>query len=142
MLPGMVKAGCSEDDFLNMLLDLVQTSWKEKRVPKDWSDAVLAPIPTKGDMRKCDIWRGIALLDVVDRVIAWIIQERLLAEEELPESQCNFRKGRGCSDMVFAVRQLVEKPWEHRSKSFLVLGSTRKARCSRQCGEADKIVPL
>jgi hypothetical protein len=53
-----------------MMLDLVQTSWREKRVPKDWSDAVLVPIPKKGDMRKCDNWRGIALLDVVGKVIA------------------------------------------------------------------------
>ena len=40
-----------------------------------------------------------------------MIQGRLqkLAEDELPESQCGFRKGRGCMDMVFTMRQLVEK---------------------------------
>ena len=77
-------------------------------------------------MRKCDNWRGIALLDVVGKVTAWIIQERLqkLAEEELPESQCG---SHGCSDMVFTVRQLVEKYWEHRSKSFLVFIDLNKA---------------
>ena len=48
-----------------MLLDLVQTSWKDKRVPKDWSDAVLVRTPKKGDMRKCDNWRDIALLGMV-----------------------------------------------------------------------------
>ena len=122
ILPEMVKAGCSEDVFLDMMLDLVRTSWKEKRVPKDWSDTVLVPIPKKGDLHKCDNWRGMALLDVVAKVLARIIQERLqrLAEKELPESQCGFRKGHGCSDMVFTVRQLIEKSWEHRSKSFLV----------------------
>ena len=53
--------------------------------------------PKKGNLRKCDNWRGIALLDVVGKVVARIIQERLrsLAEEELPESQCGFRKGHG-----------------------------------------------
>ena len=51
-------------------------------------------------MRKCDNWRGIALLDAVGKLTVRIIQERLqtLAEEELPESRCGFRKGRGCSD--------------------------------------------
>ena len=129
VLPEMVKAGCSEDYFLNMMLDLVQTSWKENRVPKDWSDVVLLPIPKKGELHKCDNWRGIALLDVVGKVIVRIIQERLqkLAEEELPESQCGFRKGRSCSDVVFTVRQLVEKSWEHRSKSFLVFIDLKKA---------------
>ncbi len=34
--------------------------------PADWSDAVLVPIPKKGDLTQCDNWRGIALLDVVE----------------------------------------------------------------------------
>ena len=33
----------------------------------------------------------------------------------------------GCSDMVFTVRQLVEKSWEHRTKSFLVFIDLNKA---------------
>ena len=27
----------------------------------------------------------------------------MLAEDELPESQCGFRKGRGCADMIFTA---------------------------------------
>ena len=46
------------------------------------------PILKKGDLNKCDNWRGIALLDVVGKAIARILQDRLqvLAEEVLPES--------------------------------------------------------
>ena len=85
ILPEMVKAACCESDFLELLLDLVQTTWEKGEVPKDWSDDLLVPIPKKGDR---DNWRGIAQLDVVGKVVAKIIQERLqdLAEEELPES--------------------------------------------------------
>ena len=110
ILPEMIKAACCDEDFLRLLLDLVQMTWRECEVPQDWSDALLIPIPKKGTLSKCDNWRGIALLDVVGKVAARIVQERLqiVAEEELPESQCGFRKGRGCSDMVFTVRQLVE----------------------------------
>ena len=32
--------------------------------------------------------------------------------QTLPESQCGFQKGRGCIDMVFAARQMVEKSRE------------------------------
>ena len=31
----------------------------------------------------------------------------------LPDSQCDFRKGRGCTAIIFAARQLMEKTWEH-----------------------------
>jgi hypothetical protein len=67
--------------------------------------------------------------DIVDKAVARIIQERLqtLAEEELPESQCGFRKGHGCSDMIYTVRQLVKTSWDHRAKSFLVFIDLKKA---------------
>ena len=58
-----------------------------------------------------------------------MLQVRLqkLAEEELPESQCGFRKGRSCADMIFTVRQLVEKSWEQDSKVFLTFIDLKKA---------------
>ena len=98
-------------------------------MPQDWVDAVLIPIPKNGDLCNCNNWRGIALLDVVGKVVATILQERLqvLAEQGLPESQCGFRKGRSCTDMIFVVRQLMEKSWEHRAKTFFTFIDLKKA---------------
>ena len=135
ILPEMVKVACQDPDFLDRLLCLVHTAWREKCVPKDWTDAVLVPIPKKGDLSSCDNWRGISLLDVVGKAIARILQDRLqhLAEEELPESQYGFCKGRGCSDMIFTIRQLVEKSWEHQANIFLLFIDLRKANDSVPC---------
>ncbi len=67
-----------------------------------------------------------------------------MAEDELPESQCEFRKERSCTDMMFAVGQLVEKSWEHRSCAFFTFVDLKKAYdymcsgctmgCSREAG--------
>ena len=129
ILPEMVKAGCCREEFRSFLLDLVHAVWEQRQVPRDWSDAILIPIPKRGDLSQCDNWRGISLLEVVGKVMARIFQERLqqVAEDELPESQCGFRKGRGCSDMSFVIRQLVEKSMEHRLKQFLVFVDLKKA---------------
>ena len=56
------------------------------------------PIPKKGDLSVCDNWRGIALLEVVGKMVARLLQEWLqkMAENLLPESQGGFRKARGC----------------------------------------------
>ena len=43
-----------------------------------------------------------------------------MAEEVLPDSQCGFRSGRGCTDMVYCVRQLVEKAREHNTQIFML----------------------
>ena len=56
ILPEILKAACCEDDFLDLLFDLVLSVWQESKVPKDWVDAVLIPIPKKGDLTECDDW--------------------------------------------------------------------------------------
>lgn len=89
ILPEMVKVAFQRPEIVYRLLTMVHTAWREKSVSKDWTDAVLVPIPKKGDLSNCDNWRGISLLDVVGKAIARILQDRLqhLVEEELPESQ-------------------------------------------------------
>ena len=71
---------------------------------KDWQDAVVVLIPKKGDLKQCDHWRGISLLDVVGKVLGRIVQGRLqaIAEKILPESQIGFRK-----DVVVQTRFLL-----------------------------------
>ena len=100
----MVKAGCQSDDRVSRpAVGLVHTAWREKKVPQKWANSVLVPVPKKGDLSCCNNWQGISLLDVVGNVVARILQDRLQQlAEVLPESQCEFQKKRGCSD-IFVV---------------------------------------
>ena len=129
ILPDMLKVGRGNEDFREMIVDLVKAVWEERQVPQEWVDAILIPIPKKGNLHSCDNWRGISLLEVMGKVVARMIQNRLqvLAEMELPESQCGFRKGRGCVDMIFSIRQLTEKAVEHRAKQYLIFVDLTKA---------------
>jgi len=88
ILPEMLKVGARNEDFVSMLTDLICAARKDRRVPQEWVDAILIPIPKKENFHCCDNWRGIALLDVVGKLAARIVQSRLqsLAEWELPES--------------------------------------------------------
>ena len=129
ILPEMLRAACGEEDYMKLLLELVGGVWRQCEVPTDWRDVVLVPLPKKGDLSSCDNWRGIALLEVVGKVVARVLQERLqkLADDLLPESQCGFRKVRSCTDMIFTIRQLVEKSWEDTTKSFFTFIDLKKA---------------
>ena len=95
----------------------------------DWRNALLVPIPKKGNRHHYDNWRGISLLDVAGKLFARILQDRLtiVAEENLPESQCGFRRGRGCLDMVYVVRQLIAKSYEHQSLLCAMFIDLKKA---------------
>ena len=96
ILPELIHCGgCELED---RILEIMGQMWEVGSVVDDWKDAVVVPIPKKGDLRRCDNWRGISLLDVVGKVMARIVKERLekIADRVLPESQSGFRKGRGC----------------------------------------------
>ena len=103
-----MKAICNEEALISSLLKLTADVWRRDEVPSGWCDAVLIPLPKKGDLSHCDNWRGISLLDVVGKVMACVLQERLqkLAEDQLPESQCGFRKGRGCTEDMTSKKSL------------------------------------
>ena len=50
-----------------------------------------------------------------------------IAEVVLPESQCGFRRNRGTTDMIFAVRQLTEKAREQHRNLYTTLVDLPKA---------------
>ena len=120
----------------------------------DWKDAVVILIPKKEDLQQCNNWRGISFLDVAGKVFARIVQDRLqrIAEHMLPESQNGFRKSRGCCDMIFATRQLMEKTREHEDSLFTLFVDLRKAynsvprqalwRVLERCGVPPKMLSI
>ena len=69
-------------------MELFQKVWKEGSVPQEWKDALVVPIPKKGDLSQCDNLRGISLLDIGDKLFFKIIPQRLqtVAEKVLPDS--------------------------------------------------------
>ena len=83
----------------------------------------------KGAHDHCDYFRGIALLSIPGKVFCRVIQKRLAEKvnQVLRESQCGFRKGRGCIDQVFSLRVLAEKAREYNTPLYLCFVDLRKA---------------
>ena len=73
------------------LADWLRDVWTQSYAPHDWHHAGLVPVPEKGDLRQCDQWRGIALLDV-GKVCGRIIENKLrsVVENDVLQSQCGF----------------------------------------------------
>ena len=78
----------------------------------DWVIACIVPLyKGKGDMYECSNFRGISLLSVVGKVYGRVLINRIRdkAENVIAEVQGGFRRGRGCTDQIFIVRQICEK---------------------------------
>ena len=82
--------------------------------PEEWEDGVMIPLHKKDDRMECKNYGGICLLNVAYKILAKIIQMRLLkyTEDITGEYQSGFRSGSSTTDHLFSVRQLLEKCYE------------------------------
>ena len=97
---------------LEWLVRLFNKCFMLSIVPVDWVIACMVPLyKGKGDMYKCSNFRGISLLSVVGKVYGRVLINRIRDKTEnvIAEVQGGFRRGRGCTDQIFTVRQICEK---------------------------------
>ncbi len=81
---------------------------REGTVPLEWRSACVVPLyKGKEDKFECSSLRVISLPSVVGKVYGRVLVERIWCgtESMVGEEQNGFRKGRGCMDQVFVVRQ-------------------------------------
>ena len=102
----------SHNGIAEWLWDIVNKCWTEENLPQDWKLAEVVPLyKNKGKRSECGNYRGISLLLVPGKVFASIILNRCkdALDQVLREEQCGFRKSGGCTDQLFALRQILEK---------------------------------
>ena len=104
-------------------LHVAVSIWQSESVPEDWVKQLTIPLHKKGAHDHCDNFRGIALLSIPGKIFCRVIQKRLAerGNQLLRESQCGFRKGRGCIDQVFSLRVLAEKAREYNTPLYMYL---------------------
>ena len=97
---------------LEWLVRLFNICFMLSIVSVDWVIACMVPLyKGKGDMYECGNFRGISPLSVVGKVYGRVLINRIRDKTEnvIAEVQGDFRRGRGCTDLIFIVRQICEK---------------------------------
>ena len=81
------------------------------------------PIPKKGNAKEYSNYRTIALISQASKVVLKILQVRLqqYMNDELPDVQAGFRKGRGTRDQIANIRWILEKEENSRKTSISAL---------------------
>ena len=101
----------------------------EQEIPSDWKRSLIITIPKKGDMTICDNYRGISLLSVPSKVFCRIIIDRIREgiKDKLRNEQAAFRKGRGTSEQVFILRNILEQCAEWQAPLYINFIDFKKA---------------
>ena len=78
-------------------------------------------IPKKGALSNCNNWRGITLLSVLSKILAKLIITRIseAVHQQLRQEQAGFRKGRGCTDQIFTLRNVIEQCTEWQRQLYI-----------------------
>ena len=100
-----------------------------EQVPPEWETGLLKILPKKGDLSNPANYRGIMMLEVAYKIVAYILLTRLkpIKEGGQLEPQCGFMAGRGRFDGIFTLRQMIKKRHEHGLGTWLLLIDLVKA---------------
>ena len=118
--PELFKKG--GERIVLLLKDLFKNIWREEAVPDEWRTSILLPFHKKGDKLVCSNYRGISLLCIGLKILEAILLARFddLYDSYARDNQAGFKKGRGCRDQVFALRQIIEQRSEYNRPTVMV----------------------
>ena len=122
-----------KDDAVKVLHSTCQQIWKTQQWPQDCKRSEFIPIPKKGNAKECSNYYTIALISHASKVMLKILQSRLqqYVNQELPDVQAGFRKGRRTRDQIANIRWIIEEVRELNQKKvyFCFIDSTKAFDC-------------
>ena len=108
-----------KDDAVKVLHSICRQIWKIQQWPQDWKMSVFISIPKKGNTKECSNYHTIAFISHTNKVVLKILQFRLqqYVNQELPDVQAGFRKGRRTRDQIANIHWVIEKQENYRKAS-------------------------
>ena len=107
----------------------VSKSGRHQQRPQDQKRSILIPIPKNGSTKECSNHQAIALISHASKSTLKILYDRFqhYTNQEHPEIQAGFRKGRGTRDQIANIRWIIEKAREFQKNIYLCFISYAKA---------------
>ena len=104
-----------------MLHSICQQIWKTQQWPQDWKRSVFIPIPKKGSAKDCANYHTIGLILHTSKAMLKILQARShqYMNQEIPDVQAGFRKGRGTRDQIANICWIIEQTREFQENIYL-----------------------
>ena len=117
---------------------------KTQQWPQNRKRSVFIPIPKKGNAKEFSNDHMIALFSHASKVMLKILQARLqqYINQEIPDDQAEFRKGRETRDQIANICWIIEKTREFQKSMYFCLLTTLKPLTvwiKTKCGKFLKI---
>ena len=108
---------------------ICQQIWKTQQWPQDWKRSVFILIPKKGNAKECSNYHTIVLISHSSKGMLKILQVRVqqYMNQEIPDIQAVFRKGRGTRDQIVNIHWTIEKAREFQKNIYFCFTDSAKA---------------
>ena len=109
-----------KDDAVKVLHSMCQQNLENSQLSQERKWSVFIPIPKKGNAKECSNYRTTALISHASKVILKILQARLqqYMNQELPDVQAGFTKGRGTRDQIANIHWIIDKAREFQKNIY------------------------
>ena len=115
-----------KDSAIKVLHWICQQIWKTQQWSRDWKRSALFPISKKGSAKECSNYCTVALISHTGRVMLCYLgssnalQSRLqeYVNQEHPDVQAGFRRGRRTKDQVANIHWIIEKARKLKKKKI------------------------
>ena len=122
----MLKVSC--DIVAPKLTTLINLIIHEGRIPDEWNESyIISLYKGKGHSLECGNYRGLKLLEVLQKVLERILESLVREQISIDSMQFGFMPGRGTTDAIFILRQLQEKSLGKKKDIFLAFVDLEKA---------------
>ena len=117
------------DDIVKVLPSVCQQIWKTQQWLQDWKRSVFIPIPKNSNAKKCSNYCTIVLISHDSKIMSKTLQARLqhYMNQELPDVQAGFRKGRGTRDQTASICWIIDKAREFQKNIYFCFIDYAKA---------------
>jgi hypothetical protein len=117
------------DLIVETIHPLLNEVWRSETIPEKWKDGLIIKLPKKGDLSVCSNWRGITLLNTINKILSIVIHERIsiALEPTLRKEQAGFRPGRSCIDHINTLRVIIEQSEELQTPLYLLFVDFERA---------------
>ena len=118
-----------KDDAVKILHSVCQQIWKTWQWSQDWKRSIFIPIPKKGNAKECSNYHTIAFISHAIKVMLKNLQVRLqqYVNQELPEVQAGFTKGRGTRGQIANIHWIIKKARKFQKNTYFCFIDYAKA---------------